>query len=490
MFLVLSPFIVLAVGALLLMLAEAFTGSERSLSVVGSIVLFATSACGLAVWLLGTDNVDLSVLAPWIILDRFSLFFNALLPFGAALVCLLSGGYLEEHRLQRGEFYQLIFFTTLGTMFLSAAGDGLTLLLGLETMSIGAYALTAFRRTSTRSVEGGLKYFLLGSFSAALLLFGLALLYGVTGHTDLAGLRDGLAHGGALSDPRVIFALLLVLSGLAFKVSAFPFHMWAPDAYEGAPTPATSLMASTVKAGGFAMAIRVLVTAFGDPASTSWASGWPPVVAWLAVLTITIGNLIAGRQDSVKRMLAYSSVVHAGYMLVGLAAFGAAKSAAIASILFYLVTYTVSTIGALGVLILAGSHGKEAVSYEDLAGIGKRHPALGLAFSFFLLSLAGIPPTAGFFGKWYLVKAILEGGMPLLGVITVLNSVLSAYYYLRVLVFMYMKEPAPGAPKAVPMRSGEVNAALVIAAVCVALLGLRPGATIDASEEAAKTLVQ
>jgi len=358
---------------------------------------------------------------------------------------------------------------------------------GLETMSLGVYALTGFRRASPRSSEAALKYFLLGSFAAALMLYGFAMLYGATGTTQLAGI--GSALRGGLRSPMIVFALVLILVGLLFKVSAVPFHMWTPDAYEGAPTPATTYMAVVVKAGAFAMMLRVLGTAFNDAGSTSWASGWPPVVAWLSVITMTVANLIAGRQESVKRMLAYSSIAHAGYLLVGVVATTRAGAEAESGVLFYLLTYTVSTAGAFGALILCGRRGAEAVSFEDLAGIGRRSPAAALPFSLFLLSLAGIPPTAGFFGKWFLLKGAMSGGYTWLTIAVVMNSVLAMYYYLRVLVFMYMREPAAGAPIAVPMRSGYVTAALLLSAVLVLILGIAPSSSLDFALSAAMDIV-
>jgi NADH-quinone oxidoreductase subunit N len=280
-------------------------------------------------------------------------------------------------------------------------------------------------------------------------------------------------------------AMILVLVGLAFKVSAVPFHMWTPDVYEGAPTPTTAFMAVAVKSAAFAALLRVLVTGFSDPGLASWSAGWPPVLAVLAVLTMTVGNLVAGRQESVKRMLAYSSIAHAGYLLVGVVATMRASGDGQASVLFYLLAYTVSTAGAFGALILCGSRGLEAVSYEDLAGIGKRHPGVALAFSIFLLSLTGVPPTAGFFGKLYIVKATIGAGLYPLAVILLVNSVVAAYYYLRVLVFMYMREPAPGAPVAKPMRSGYVTTALVVAAVLVMLIGIWPSSSLEMALRAA-----
>jgi NADH-quinone oxidoreductase subunit N len=254
--------------------------------------------------------------------------------------------------------------------------------------------------------------------------------------------------------------------------------MWTPDAYEGAPTPTTTYMAVALKSAAFAILMRVLVVGFGDERLLSWGAGWPPIIAALAVLSMTLGNFVAGRQDSVKRMLAYSSIAHAGYALVGVAAILASDQAE-PSVSFYLLAYTLSTAGAFGALILCGSRGREAVTYEDLAGVGRRHPAAALVFSLFLLSLAGVPPTAGFFGKLYVFTAAVEAGLYWVTVIGLLNSVVAAYYYLRVMVYMYMREPVAGSPIAVPMRSALVNAALILAAVGVLLLGIFPARALS-----------
>ena len=491
-----APLLIVTVGALLLMLAEAFgkplstegvaadglvidagAGRSAELALGAAVTLFAGAMACVGLWMVGPEKLPgVADVAPYLVIDRFTLFSCFTLCLGAGLTVLLAGGYLPEHKIDRGEFYPLVLFSTVGAMALAAAGDLLSLFVALETMSLGAYCMIGLRRGNLRSSEAALKYFLLGSFAAALMLFGAALIYGATGHTDLVGVGQAVAtigKSGSVSAVGVLVALVLILAGLAFKVSAVPFHMWTPDAYEGAPTPATNFMAVAVKTAAFAMLLRVLLVAFGDARLLSWGTGWPPALAALAIVTMTAANLIAGQQESVKRMLAYSSIAHAGYALVGAVA-AASSKAAVPSVLFYMLTYTVSTAGAFGALILCGRRGAEAVSYEDLAGIGRRHPAAALAFSFFLLSLAGVPPLAGFFGKLYVFGAAIEAEQYTLTIVGLLNSVLGAYYYLRVMVYMYMREPVPGAPIATPMRSGLVSAALVIAAVFVLGIGLLP----------------
>lgn len=500
----LSPLLIVALGAVLLMLSEAFgrpkvegagiavdvgAGRTDELGLGAAVALFGGAVMSIAVWLVGPDKIEgLDRVAPYLIVDRFTLFFTFVLSLGGALAALLAGGYLTEHRIDRGEFFPLLLLSTVGAMSLAASGDLLSVFIGLETMSLGVYCMIGLRGGSPRASEAALKYFLLGSFAAALMLFGFALLYGATGHTDIKGIGEAVAQigrpGSKVSAPTVIVALVLNIVGLAFKVSAVPFHMWTPDAYEGAPTPATSYMAVAVKSAAFAVLLRILLVGFGDERLMSWGTGWPPVIATLAVLTMTVANVVAGRQESVKRMLAYSSIAHAGYALVGVAATMRSSNEAQASVLFYLLAYTVSTAGAFGALIACGSHRAEAVSYEDLAGVGRRHPPAALAFSLFLVSLAGIPPTAGFFGKLYVFQAAVDAQLYLVAVIGLVNSVIGAYYYLRVMVYMYMREPAPGAPVAVPMRSGLVASALLIAAVLVLVFGVVPQSTLDVAASA------
>jgi NADH-quinone oxidoreductase subunit N len=444
------------------------------------VVLFAGAIMSVAVWLVGPEKIGgLELVAPYIVIDRLTLFFSFVICLSGAFSALLAGGYLPEHGIERGEFFQLLIFSAGGAIALAAAGDLLSLFVALETMSLGVYCMIGLRRGSSRSAEAALKYFLLGSFAAALMLFGFALLYGATGHTDLAGIAAAV---GGLKDSAAagfLLGLALTLAGLAFKVSAVPFHMWTPDAYEGAPTPATGFMAAAVKAAAFAMMLRVLLGAFGDERLLSWGAGWPPVVALLALLSMFVGNIVAGRQESVKRMLAYSSIAHAGYALVGVVSALRSPAQAQASVMFYMLVYALSTVGAFGALILCGSKGKEAVSYEDLAGVGRRYPASALVFSVFLVSLAGIPPTAGFFGKLYVFSAAVDAQLYWLVVLGLANSVLGAYYYLKVMVYMYMREPRPGAVLAVRMNSGLVNTALIVLALLVVLLGLCPSSVLQ-----------
>lgn len=485
-----SPLLLLVVAGLSIMLVDAFTEERAELPLVTAVSLFAAAA--LAGVMLVSDNAAPAsdVVTRYLAVDRLGLFFDVVICVGAGLSALLAGGYLREHGLERGEFYVLLIFTTFGAMVLARAVDLLSIFLGLETMSLGAYALVAYRRTSARAVEGAVKYFLLGSFAAAILLFGSALLYGATGHTDLAGIRDVVAAGQADAILTVL-ALVLLIVGLAFKLGVVPFHMWVPDSYEGAVTPVTTFMSVGVKAAAVAVLIRVLVGAFGDPASMGLYTGWTPVIVLLAIATMVYGNLAALAQTSVKRMLAYSSVAHAGYILVGFAAVYQVGSFAVSSVLYYIGAYTFSNVLAFGSLILMGSKGKEAVSYDDLAGAGRRHPMAAFPFVIGILSLLGMPPTAGFFGKYYVFSAAVQAGGPMiwLAVLGVLASAVGAYYYLKVIVYLFMREPEEDQTIAVPMQSLYVVGALVLAGYYVLKMGITPSRYLDWAVSAASSFV-
>jgi NADH-quinone oxidoreductase subunit N len=489
----LVPLLLVGVGAFALMLVDAFGRENTELATLSSVILFSAAIVS-AVLAARTGNAPLQPpsagIAAYLQFDGLTQFLSLTVCAGGGLSALLAGGYLSEHALERGEFYALLLLATFGAQVLSAANDLLSVFIGLETMSLGVYCLVAFRRGSPRAAEGGMKYFLLGSFAAAILLFGSALLYGATGHTDFAGIGEAVRGGHA--DPRlVILGMLMLLTGLLFKVSAVPFHMWTPDAYEGAVTPATTFMSVVVKAAAFAALLRLVIVCFSGSLLGNLSSGWPGIMVPLAAITMVYGNFAASQQASVKRMLAYSSIAHAGYLLVGLSALyspdPAIRQQAVSGVLFYLLAYTVSNALAFGSLIAMGSHGKEAVSYEDLAGVGRRHPLVALPFILGVLSLMGFPPTAGFLGKWYVFSAAVAAGTPLLWLVIlgVLSSVIGAYYYLRVIVYMFMRAPEPDSPIAVPMRSGYVALAIVLAAYFVLKMGITPDRYIELALSAA-----
>lgn len=492
----LLPLLFVALAGLALMAVDALVKTGAELAMGTFVILALGAGLSLGLWDTPAGPESAFLLGQWVAADRLALFIDVTVCGGGALAALLAGGYLREHGLERGEFYVILLFSAAGAMALGRASDVLMLFIALETLSLGVYGMVAFRRQSPRAAEGAVKYFLLGSFASAILLFGSALVYGATGHTDFAGIAAAIEGGDA--DLRIaITGMALMLVGLAFKVSAVPFHMWTPDAYEGAVTPATTFMAVAVKAAVFGVLLRVFFVAFGDSMLAADATGWPPAIAGLAAVTMIVGNVAAIVQKSVKRMLAYSSIAHAGYILVGIAAAavgaedGRWNEIALSSVLYYLLAYTVSNVLAFGALIWVGSRGKEAVSYEDLAGLGRRHPMVAVPFVLGVLSLMGMPPTAGFFAKYYVLAAAVQagGGMVWLAVLGVVTSAIGAYYYLRVIVFLFMKQPEPGAPVAVPMRSFYVAAALVLSGYFVLRMGLAPGAYLQLALEAAQNLV-
>lgn len=482
-----APLLFLTIGGLVMLLVDAFVEEKSELALMATMILSITTLIAVGLWVYPPAAPVPEFISGYLATDPAALFFDVTIGLGALFATLFAGGYLKEHGLERGEFYPLVLFSALGAMVLARSTDMLSLFLGLETMSLGVYSLVAWKRSSPRATEAALKYFLLGSFAAAILLFGSALLYGATGHTDLVGIGASI-KGGSANNVLVLLGLMLVIVGLAFKAGAVPFHMWTPDAYEGATTPVTVFMSVAVKAAVFGVFVRLLLVAFGDPLTADLSTGWPPVLAGLAAVTMIVGNLAALVQTSVKRMLAYSSIAHAGYLFVGLVAAAQGGEQAASSVFFYVLTYTVSNALAFGSLILLGTRGKESVSYEDLAGVGRRHPLAALPFVLGILSLMGFPPTAGFFGKYYLFQAAVGsgGGLVWLVVLGVLTSAFGAFYYLRVLVFMYMREPERGAPVAVPMRSWYVVIGLAVSAYFVLKIGVAPGHYLEFALAAAK----
>ncbi len=414
-----------------------------------------------------------------VVLDSYALFFNIVIGYATGLVILFSMDYIRREGEEAGEFYILILLSSLGMMLMASAGDLIIVFLGLETMSIALYVLTGFFRHRLEAGEASLKYFLMGAFASAFFLYGIAFIFGATGTTNLDRIANAVA-AGAGRDPMLAIGFALLLVGFGFKISSVPFHMWAPDAYEGAPTSITAFIATGSKAAAFASLLRVLLTSLrGAPLD------WPMLIWGMAAITMTVGNVVALAQQNLKRMLAYSSIAHVGYMLVGVVAGGSLGNG---SVLFYLLVYTFTTAGAFGVILLLERDGREAVQLADYGGLATRHPVLAVALSIFLLSLIGIPPTAGFVGKFYLFGAAVKSGYVWLAVIGVLNSAVAAYYYLRLIVFMYMREPE-GAPTVMaPSFSGAL--ALVVALWGVVQLGVAPGPLFDLAQAAVIPLLR
>jgi NADH-quinone oxidoreductase subunit N len=410
--------------------------------------------------------------------DRMSLFLDAAFIIAALLTLLFAPPYLREQGFEFGEFYALVLFATSGMVMVSHATGLVSLLIGIETMSLAAYVLTGCARRSLRSAEGAMKYFLMGAFATGFLVYGIALVYGATGGELL---YSGIAAHAREASGQPIFYLgeYFILIALAFKVAAVPFHMWAPDAYEGAPTPVTGFMAAGVKAAAFGAIIRLLGSAFASPAMVFDSAGWASALWWLSLLTMTLGNLAAIRQDNIKRMLAYSSIAHAGYLLIGVVAAGMGVADAKAAVLFYLLAYTFTTLGVFGVVAWIGNRSDERLYIDDWAGVGAARPAVALAMTLFLLSLGGVPPLGGFFGKFYLFRTAMEAHSTMLNwlvVFGVLNSLVSVYYYLRVIVAMYFRDGARGFS---PTDGVSMRAGLLITALVVVILGVFPNTFVD-----------
>jgi NADH-quinone oxidoreductase subunit N len=411
-----------------------------------------------------------------LVVDRMALYLDGAFLMAAALTLLFAPPYLREQGFEFGEFYALVLFAAAGMMMVAHAVNFVSLLIGIETMSLAAYVLTGCWRRSLRSSEGAIKYFLMGAFATGFLVYGMAMVYGTTGgELGYAGIASKV--GVASRTPLFYLGEYFILVALAFKVAAVPFHMWAPDTYEGAPTPVTGFMAAGVKAAAFGGIVRLLGEAFGSSVLVFDNTGWASILSVLAAVTMTIGNLAALRQENIKRLLAYSSIAHAGYLLIGVVASGLGVASARPSVLFYLVTYTFTTLGAFGVVAFVGNRKDERLLVDDWAGLAASRPGVALAMTIFLLSLGGVPPTAGFLGKFYLFKAAMESPqLTWLVVVGVLNSVVSVYYYLRVVVAMYFKDPVR--PLA-PTDSASMQAGLFITAVAVVLLGIFPGTFLD-----------
>jgi NADH-quinone oxidoreductase subunit N len=456
--------------AVLLMLLQPFVRNRRVYTVLAALGAALGTAATLYPGAAGG-----SAFQGLIQMDAFSVFFHLLVGGVAFLVVLAAAPYLERERLEPAEFYALALFATAGMGVLSSAQELLTAFIGLEMSSISSYVLAGYRRHAPKAAESAMKYFLLGSFATAFFLYGISLVYGVTGTTILARMGTADPASNLLK-----LGLALILIGLGFKVAIAPFQVWTPDVYEGAPTPVTALFAAGPKAAAFALLLRIFATV---PAATHF---WFWAFWMLAVLTMFVGNLGALVQTNVKRMLAYSSIAHAGYILVAFAAVtylagnsedGAAP--AYAAILFYLVGYALVKLGAFTIVSQLGGLNEKHLSLDDYAGLGERQPVAAAVLSLFLLSLLGLPVTAGFFGKFYVFKAAVNSHLIALAVLMAVNSVIGAYYYIRVIVYMYMREPSAGqVPEVVPFPF-SVNAVLAITSVGTIYFGLFPNRVLN-----------
>lgn len=462
----LLPFLILSAGACLILLFDALAGSKRSIpwSLVAAPLPLIALLTYVARWSaqggpgpFGGMHLD----------DAFGGYVGILVCLATLLSVVLSEGFLRKQGRYRGDYFALLLFSASGMLLFAASREVLTLFLGLELLSIPVYILSGFFRKDPKSVEASMKYFLLGALSSAVFLLGGAFLYAATGSLDL-----GIALAGGVQSPLTTLGLLLLVSGFLFKVAAVPFHMWTPDVYEGAPTAVTAFMATAVKAAAFGAFARVLTLA--QPGVGT--AGLTSMLWWISVLTMTVGNVAALTQGNIKRMLAYSSIAHAGYMLIGLTVFSrSGDPAALSGILYYLLAYALMNLGAFGVVILWGERGNERLEMADWGGLGWRSPKAALALSIFMISLSGIPPTAGFFGKYTIFRNAVEHGFGSLIIIAVLNSALSVYYYLRVLVTLYMR------PALRPLeleRSVLLGAVVAVCALGTLWIGFAPDTVV------------
>lgn len=470
------PGMAIACTALIVMAADLIvTDPDRdSLAVIGVGGMLGTLLLIVGLWLGGAAN---SGFGDVLRADRYALFFSGVICVGTILTLLMSVDYLRDQPVPIGDYYTLVLLAAAGMQFMVAANDLIVLFVALEVMSVAVYVLAGIVRGDVRSSEAGLKYFLLGAFASAFLLYGIAFFYGATGSTHLDKIAAAVA-GGTGTPAYIGLGVAFLLIGFGFKVALMPFHVWTPDVYEGAPTTITAFMAGGVKAAAFAAFGRVFLVTLAP-----LAAQWNQLLWILAALTMTVGNVTAISQRNVKRMLAYSSIAHAGYAMIAMVAGGPDGGA---SLLLYVGVYVVMTMGAFGVVMALGRRGEPGEDLAEWAGVGFRHPVLGVAMTIFMLSLAGIPPTAGFAGKFYVFSSAVNAGYVGLALIGVLNSLISAYYYLGVLVQMYM---ADGDRVLIP--PGErpwLVTTILIAVVLVLVIGLLPSGPIAISQAAFASL--
>jgi NADH-quinone oxidoreductase subunit N len=475
-----APYLILAGAGMLLVLAEAFyKGSDRS-ALAGLAVAGSLSAAVASIVLyrqLGPDEVHPIFTdakgGAMLVGDHLGYVLTALFSLTTAVTALMSPAHQREHGWQIGEYYGLLLLSASGMVILAQAASLVTVFLGVETMSIGVYVMCAMRRTSRRGNEAAMKYFLIGAFATGFLMYGMALIYGAAGTLSLLKMPTALA---ATANPGLVIAgAFLLVVAFGFKIAAVPFHMWAPDVYEGAPTPVTGFMAAGIKAAAIAAMIRVFAVALGGDVLPYGTLGWASPLVVIAGITITIGNISAIRQDNIKRVLAYSSISHAGVLLVGLCAMGLGSPTAKSSIVYYLIAYSITTMGAFAVVAFVGSKNRERLLVDDWAGLASQHPGAALAMTICLLSFGGIPPTAGFFGKFVIFKSAMDvynGQLLWIVIVGIINSAISIYYYLRIVTAMYFRDATQ--PFA-PTRSPGLVFVIALVPVLILELGIMPG---------------
>ncbi len=468
------PETILTIGGTLILIWEGMAGQthRRHTSVLALLAILAAFGATLAA---GANPGP--AFGQFLIVDGFGTFFRLLVLTVGLLAVLCSGSYLEREKADSGEYFALVLYSLVGQSLLAVSNELIMVFIGLEISSIATYILAGFLRDDRRANESAIKYFLLGSFATAFLLYGVAWIYGLTGSTNLTQIRTFLADPQAIGTPWMIGAsIALIFVGFAFKVSAAPFQAWTPDVYQGAPAPVTAFMSAGPKAAAFAVLLRVFMTAFSGS-----GEHWEPIVWISALLTMIIGNFAALTQVNIKRVLAYSSIAHAGYVLVAVTAHSEIGTAAA---MFYLASYAFMNIGAFAVVTHFSRRGEKYVLVQDLAGLGARQPVTAALFTIFLLSLIGVPLTSGFFGKFYIFKAAFDSNLIWLSVLGLLNSAVAAYYYLRIIVVMYFNEPGEAADTVTPLTPG-IRLTLWGSALAIIVLGVFPSLLLDFATSAA-----
>ncbi|MEX0304029.1 MAG: NADH-quinone oxidoreductase subunit N [Leisingera sp.] len=465
-----GPEIIIILGACTVLMLSLLPDPGHVRWLAGLSLLMIALAAGMSWGLAGAQQ---SVYSGMFAVDPFSTFFKMVLYLGTALTILISGDYLATEKVMRGEYYALLLCALAGAMIMVSGTDLVIIYVGLELQALSVYVLVGFLKYNGRSNEAALKYVILGAFSSGLLLFGLSLFYGLAGTTQLHDLQAALAAQDIFS-PLLVLAALFLVTGLLFKIGAVPFHMWLPDIYEGAPSPITGFMAAVGKAAAFAVVLRILMLEVGVLAPV-----WHTSVAAAAVLTLGLGSLAALVQDNIKRMLAYSSIAHAGFLLLGLIAGG---TGGLASVMLYLLIFTFMTLGLFAVVVLLNEGADRGEPIQAFAGLARTHALLAALALVFLVSLAGIPPTGGFFAKFYVLMALIEAGHAVLAAVAVLLSAVAAWFYLRIIMLMYTQEPAGHAQVAV---SGPMQLVLLVALAGTLATGILPAWFLELAQAAA-----